>query len=54
MKHCPTSTTCTHPASIQNYLLTLLSCESDLIRSSIVAIEFDDVKGFHCAKELLP
>ena len=33
MKYCPTSTTCTNPVSIQN-LLTLLSCESDLIRSS--------------------
>ena len=31
MKYCPTSTTRTNPASIQN-LLTLLSGESDLIR----------------------
>ena len=33
MKYCPTSTTRTNPASTQNFL-TLLSCESDLIRSS--------------------
>ena len=51
MKYCPTSTTCTNPASIQN-LLTLLSCESDSIRT--VAKEFDDLKSFHSAKESLP
>ena len=38
MKCCPTSTTCTNPASIQN-LLTLLSCESDLIRSSYCILQ---------------
>ena len=53
MKYCPTSTIRINPASIQN-LLTLLSGESDSIRSMYFCHRIDDSEGFRSAKELLP
>ena len=52
MKYCPFSTTLKIPHPLRIYSLFLVKTIQLVLR--IVAIEFDDVKGLHSAKELLP